>query len=56
MIKLIHNDIKLSVDKNGKVVATKRATPSEIAELFEVPVSEVLSGKFKLGVYKCEEN
>ena len=49
------NDVKLEEDDNGNFTITRKMTPSEIAELFNVPVSDILSGDLKFGIYTLEE-
>lgn len=50
-IKFVTENIKSEVDENGNIVITRQMTFSEIAELFDIPVSEVLSEDFKVGIY-----
>ena len=55
-IKVVYeNDIKTEMDNDGNLVITRKMTPIEIAELFDIPVSDVLNGNLKVGIYTVEE-
>ena len=53
-IKIINTDVKSTIDENGNMVITRRMDAVEIAELFDIPLSDVLNGTAKVGV--CEVN
>ena len=54
-IKIIDTDVKSTIDKNGNMVITKKMDALEIAELFDIPLSDVLNGTAKLGICTVEE-
>lgn len=43
-IKIIDTDVKSTIDENGNMVITKKMDALEIAELFDIPLSDVLNG------------
>lgn len=49
-IKYVCDDFKTEADDEGNITITGRPSPSEIAELFDVPIADVLSGNLKLGI------
>ena len=49
-IKFIHNDFKMETDDEGNITLTRKMSPVEIAELFDVPVTDVLNGNLKIGI------
>lgn len=49
-IKIIDTDVKSTIDENGNMVITKKMDALEIAELFNIPLSDVLNGTAKLGI------
>ena len=54
-IKIVHeSDTKVELDENGDMVITRKATLSEIAELFDVAVDDILGG-MKFGVFTLKE-
>ena len=54
-IKIVHEgDTKVELDENGDMVITRKATISEIAELFDVTVDDILGG-MKFGMITLEE-
>ena len=54
-IKIIDTDVKSTIDENGNIVITRKMDALEIAELFDIPLSDVLNGTAKLGIYTIEE-
>lgn len=54
-IKIIDTDVKSIIDENGNMVITKKMDAVEIAELFNIPLSDVLNGTVKLEIYTIEE-
>lgn len=46
-IKIVDTDVKAEMDDNGNIVISKKLGASEIAELFDVPISDVLNGTAK---------
>lgn len=54
-IKIIDTDVKSTIDENGNVVITRKMDALEIAELFDIPLSDVLNGTVKLGRYTVKE-
>lgn len=54
-IKIIDTDVKSTIDENGNMVITKKMDALEIAELFDVPLSDVLNGTAKVGMVNEEE-
>lgn len=54
-IKIIDTDVKSTIDENGNMVITKKMDAVEIAELFDVPLSDVLNGTAKVGIVNKEE-
>lgn len=54
-IKIIDADVKSTIDKEGNMVITKKMDAVEIAELFDIPLSDVLNGTAKLGICTVEE-
>lgn len=54
-IKIIDTDVKSTIDKNGNMVITRKMDAVEIAELFDIPLSDVLNGVAKLGICTIEE-
>ena len=54
-IKIIDTDVKSTIDENGNVVITRKMDALEIAELFDIPLSDVLNGTAKLGRYTVKE-
>ena len=54
-IKIIDTDVKSTIDENGNMVITRKMDAVEIAELFDIPLSDVLDGTAKLGIINEEE-
>ena len=54
-IKIIDTDVKSTIDENGNMVITRKMDAVEIAELFDIPLSDVLNGTAKFGTYTIEE-
>ncbi len=54
-IKIIDTDVKSTIDENGNMVITKKMDAVEIAELFDVPLSDVLNGTAKVGIVNKKE-
>ena len=54
-IKIIDTDVKSTIDENGNMVITRKMDTVEIAELFDMPLSDVLNGAAKLGICTIEE-
>lgn len=54
-IKIIDTDVKSTIDENGNMVITRKMDAVEIAELFDIPLSDVLNGTAKFGIYTIEE-
>ena len=54
-IKIINTDVKSNIDENRNMVITRKMDAVEIAELFDVPLSDVLNGAAKLEIYTIEE-
>ena len=50
-IKIIDTDVKSTIDENGNMVITRKMDAVEIAELFDMPLSDVLNGTVKLGLH-----
>ena len=50
-IKIVDTDVKADIDNNGNIVISKKMDASEIAELFDISISEVLNGTAKIGLY-----
>lgn len=55
LIKIIDTDVKSTIYENGNIVITKKMDAVEIAELFDIPLSDVLNGTAKLGIINEEE-
>ena len=51
----IDTDVRSTIDENGNMVITRKMDAVEIAELFDMPLSDVLNGAAKLGIYIIEE-
>ena len=49
-IKIIDTDVKSTIDENGNMVVTRKMDAVEIAELFDIPLSDVLNGTAKIGM------
>ena len=49
-IKIIDTDVKSTIDENGNMVITRKMDAVEIAELFDIPLSDVLNGTAKIGM------
>ena len=49
-IKIIDTDVKSTIDENGNMVITKKMDALEIAELFDIPLSDVLNGTVNIGM------
>ena len=49
-IKIVDTDVKADIDNNGNIVISKKFDASEIAELFDISISEVLNGTAKVGI------
>lgn len=49
--KIVDTDVKADIDNNVNIVISKKLDASEIAELFDISISEVLNGTAKLGLY-----
>ena len=49
-IKIIDTDVKSTIDENGNMVITKKMDALEIAELFDIPLSDVLNGTANIGM------
>ena len=54
-IKIIDTNVKSTIDENGNMVITRKMDAVEIAELFDIPLSDVLNGTAKLGICTIEE-
>ena len=54
-IKIIDTDVKSTIDENGNMIITRKMDAVEIAELFDIPLSDVLNGTAKLGIINEEE-
>ena len=54
-IKIIDTDVKSTIDENGNMVITRKMDTVEIAELFDMPLSDVLNGAAKRGICTSEE-
>ena len=54
-IKIIDMDVKSTIDENGNMVITRKMDALEIAELFDIPLSDVLNGTEKFGICTIEE-
>ena len=54
-IKIIDTDVRSTIDENGNMVITRKMDTVEIAELFDMPLSDVLNGAAKLGICTIEE-
>ena len=50
-IKIVDTGVKADIDNNGNIVISKKLDASEIAELFDISISEVLNGTAKIGLY-----
>ena len=59
-VKYVCDNGKTKIDDDGNIVITQKMTPTEIAELFDVSISDVLSGNLRIGMYtlwdKSEQN
>ena len=49
-IKIVDIDVKADIDNNGNIVISKKLDAFEIAELFDISISEVLNGTAKVGI------
>lgn len=49
-IKIIYDDVKTETDNEGNITITRKMSPVEIAEWFDVPVTDVLDGTLRLGI------
>lgn len=49
-IKIVDTDVKADMDDNGNIVISKKLDASEIAELFNISISDVLNGTAKFGI------
>ena len=54
-IKIINTDVKSTIDENGNMVITRKMDAVEIAELFDIPLSDVLSGTANIRICTVEE-
>ena len=54
-IKIIDSDVKTTVDENGNIIITKKMDAVEIAELFDIPLSDVLNGTANIAIVKKEQ-
>lgn len=54
-IKIIDTDVKSTMDENGNMVITKKMDALEIAELFDIPLSDVLNGTANIAIVNEEE-
>ena len=54
-IKIIDTDVKSTIDENGNMAIIRKMDAVEIAELFDMPLSDVLNGAAKLGICTIEE-
>ena len=54
-IKIIHTGVKSTIDENGNMVIARKMDALEIAELFDISLSDVLNGTAKLGIINEEE-
>ena len=54
-IKIIDSDVKTTVDENGNIITTKKMDAVEIAELFDIPLSDVLNGTANIAIVKKEQ-
>ena len=51
-IEFVDEDVKVDLDDDGNMIIERKMTANEIADLFDVSVSDVLSGDVKIGVYE----
>lgn len=49
-IKYICDDSKIVSDDEGNITITRKMSPVEIAETFDIPLNDVLNGKARLGL------
>lgn len=54
-IKIIDTDVRSTIDENGNMVITRKMDAVEIAELFDMSLSDVLNGAAKLGICTIEK-
>ena len=55
-IKIVYeNDWRFKSMNNNEVVASRRLSPLEIAELFDIDIKDLLSGKIKIGLIKISD-
>ena len=54
-IKIIDTDVKSTIDENGNMVITRKMDAVEIAELFDIPLSDVLNGSANIAIVNEEE-
>lgn len=54
-IKIIDTDVKSTIDENGNMVITRKMDAVEIAELFDIPLSDVLNGTANIAIVNEEE-
>ena len=54
-IKIIDTDMKSTIDENGNMVITRKMDAVEIAELFDIPLSDVLNGTANIAIVNEEE-
>jgi hypothetical protein len=54
-IKIIDTDVKSTIDENGNIVITRKMDAVEIAELFDIPLSDVLNGVANIVMVNEEE-
>ena len=54
-IKIIDSDVKSTIDENGNIITTKKMDVVEIAELFDIPLSNVLNGTANIAIVNEKE-
>lgn len=54
-IKIIDTDVKSTIDENGNMVIARKMDAVEIAELFDIPLSDVLNGAANIVMVNEEE-
>lgn len=53
-IKIVDTDVKADINDNGDIIISKKLDASEIAELFDISITDVLNGTVKFGIYVDE--
>ena len=54
-IKIVDTNVKADIDNNGNIIISKKLDAFEMAELFDVSISEVLNGTAKIGLYVASD-